>query len=114
MVEAGQRGGELLLVVLCGLLTAVCSLLLQGAGSRCPGFSSCSTRAQELWCLGLVAPLRVGAGIEPMSPALALVPSTTRPGKSPGNLILTYLCRAGGSVVKNMPANAGDMVRSLG
>ena len=111
----GQRGGELLLVVLCGLLTAVCSLWLWSTGSRRLGFSSCSTRAQEVWCLGVVAPLLVGAGIESVSPAWAGGPSIIRPpGKSPGNLILTYLCRAGGSVVKNQPANAGDTVRSLG
>ena len=36
-------------------------LLLQSMGSRCAGFSSCSTRAQELWRTGLAAPRHVGS-----------------------------------------------------
>ena len=42
-------------------LVAVCRelLLLQNMGSRYPGFSSCSTRAQQLWHTGLVAPWHV-------------------------------------------------------
>ena len=48
-------------------------LLLQSTGSRCVGFSSCGTwaqqlwptgsraRAQQLWCTGLVAPWYVGS-----------------------------------------------------
>ena len=48
-------------------------LLLQSTGSRCMGFSSCSTRAQQLWlagsrvqaqqlwCTGLGAPWHVGS-----------------------------------------------------
>ena len=48
-------------------------LLLQTTGSRHPGFSSCGTRAQQLWlmgsrvhaqqlwCIGLVAPRHVGS-----------------------------------------------------
>ena len=34
-------------------------LLLQSTGSRHTGFSSCSMRAQQLWCMGLVAPQHV-------------------------------------------------------
>ena len=33
--------------------------LLQSTGSRCTGFSSFSTQAQLLWCLGLVVPWHV-------------------------------------------------------
>ena len=36
-------------------------LLLQSTGSRCAGFSSCGTRAQQLWLTGLVAPWHVGS-----------------------------------------------------
>ena len=36
-------------------------LLLRSMGSRHVGFSSCSTRAQQLWLTGLVAPRHVGA-----------------------------------------------------
>ena len=36
-------------------------LLLWSIGSRCMGFSSCGTRAQQLWCMGLVAPRHVGS-----------------------------------------------------
>ena len=35
--------------------------LLQSTGSRRKGFSSCSTRAQQLWHTGLVAPQHVGS-----------------------------------------------------
>ena len=48
--------------------------LLWIVGSRCVGFSHCSTWAQEFWCMGLVAPWQGAAsrpGIELMSPALA-------------------------------------------
>ena len=40
---------------LCGARASHCSDLLQSTGSRCMGFSSCSTQAQYLWCMGLVA-----------------------------------------------------------
>ena len=36
-------------------------LLLRSTGSRCAGFSSCGTRAQQLWLTGLVAPRHVGS-----------------------------------------------------
>ena len=36
-------------------------LLLWSTGSRCAGFSSCGTWAQQLWCMGLVAPRHVGS-----------------------------------------------------
>ena len=36
-------------------------LLLQSTGSRRTGFSSCSTQAQQLWCMGFVAPRHVGS-----------------------------------------------------
>ena len=36
-------------------------LLLQSTGPRCMGFSSCGTRAQQLWRTGLVAPQHVGS-----------------------------------------------------
>ena len=36
-------------------------LLLRSMGSRCTGFSSCGTRAQQLWCMGLVALQHVGS-----------------------------------------------------
>ena len=36
-------------------------LLLWSVGSRCARFSSCSTRAQQLLCTGLVAPWHVGS-----------------------------------------------------
>ena len=36
-------------------------LLLQSTGSRRTGFSSCGTRAQQLWLAGLVAPRHVGS-----------------------------------------------------
>ena len=55
--------GELVLlifVVLCGLLLSWL-LLLWRMGSRCTGFSSCSTWAQQLWCEDLVAPQNVGS-----------------------------------------------------
>ena len=41
----------LLFVTVCGLLTAVASLL-RSTGSRQAGFSSCSMRAQQLWLTG--------------------------------------------------------------
>ena len=54
--------------------------------SRCTGFRSCSTWAQELWRLGLVAPHHVGLhrpGIQPTSPSLAGgFLFTESPGKS--------------------------------
>lgn len=57
VVETGAAGGKLTLAVLCGRLTAACSLWVRAPKLRCLGFSSYSARAQELWCLGLVAPL---------------------------------------------------------
>ena len=36
-------------------------LLLQSTGSRCMGFSSCGTQAQQLWLMGLVTPWHVGS-----------------------------------------------------
>ena len=36
-------------------------LLLWSMGSRCTGFSSCGTRAQQLWCTGLAALWHVGS-----------------------------------------------------
>ena len=36
-------------------------LSLRSMGSRRVGFISCSTRAQQLWCTGLVAPRHVGS-----------------------------------------------------
>ena len=36
-------------------------LLLQSTGSRCVGFSSCGTGAQQLWHMGLVALQHVGS-----------------------------------------------------
>ena len=36
-------------------------LLLWSTGSRCAGFSSCGTWAQQLWCVGLVALWHVGS-----------------------------------------------------
>ena len=36
-------------------------LSLQSTGSRCMGFTSCSTRAQYLWHTGLVALRHVGS-----------------------------------------------------
>ena len=36
-------------------------LLLWSTGSRCAGFSSCGTHAQQLWCMGLGAPWQVGS-----------------------------------------------------
>ena len=73
-------------------------LLLQSTGSRCAGFSSCGTQAQQLWLAGsreqarqlwrtgLVAPSMwdlPGPGLEPMSLALAGGFLTTAPpGKS--------------------------------
>ena len=44
----------------CGLLTAVAPLL-RSMGSKQPGFSGRSTRAQRLWAAGLVAPWCVGS-----------------------------------------------------
>ena len=56
----------------CAGFSLGCLLLLQSTGSRCAGFSSCGTRAQQLWLVGsraqaqqlwrtgLVAPLHVG------------------------------------------------------
>ena len=49
-------------------------LLWQSTGSRHLSFNSCSTQAQQLWYMGLVAPTHVESsrpGIEPVSPALA-------------------------------------------
>ena len=73
-------------------------LLLWNRGSRHVGFSSCGTRAQQLWPAGsrawaqqlwhtgLVAPWHVDLprpGIEPMSPALTgRFLTTAQPGKS--------------------------------
>ena len=62
-------------------------LLLQSTGSRPTGFSSCSTRAQQLWHTGLVVPHGVRdlprPGLEPVSPALAGgFLTTVPPGKS--------------------------------
>ena len=54
-----QRVG-LLLVVVCRLLIAVASLLLQSTGSGCAGFSACSMRPQQLRLMGLVASWHVG------------------------------------------------------
>ena len=36
-------------------------LLLQSKGSRYAGFSNCGAQAQQLWCMGLVAPRHVGS-----------------------------------------------------
>ena len=36
-------------------------LLFQSMGSRCTGFSTCGTRAQQLWCTGLAALRHVGS-----------------------------------------------------
>ena len=36
-------------------------LLLRSTGSRCVGFSSCGTWAQQLWLMGLAAPRPVGS-----------------------------------------------------
>ena len=44
-----KRG--LLFIAVCGLLIAVASLL-RSTGSRCAGFSSCGTWAQQLWLAG--------------------------------------------------------------
>ena len=61
-------------------------LLLRSTGSRCTGFSSCGTWAQQLWCTGLVFRGMWDLprpGIEPVSPALAGGFLTTAPpGKS--------------------------------
>ena len=61
-------------------------LLLQSTGSRCLGFSTCGTRAQQLWLGGLITPRHVGSsrpGLEPISPALAgRFLTTAPPGKS--------------------------------
>ena len=71
------------LVVAHGLLIVVVSLAVE---HRLMGFSSCSTTAQWLWFMGLVAPGMwdlPGPGIEPMSPALAgRFLNTVPPGKS--------------------------------
>ena len=77
-------------------------LLLQSSGSRHTGFSSCGTRAQQLWVAGsrvqaqqlwhmaLVTPRHVGSSwtrAPTMSPALAGGFLTTAPpGKSSGSL----------------------------
>ena len=56
---AESRGGCSLVAVRRFLMQWL--LLLQSMGSRHVGFSSCSARAQYLWCTGLVAPLHVGS-----------------------------------------------------
>ena len=45
-------------IAVLGLLVAVASLVLE-QGSRGAGFSSCSMWAQQLWCVGFVAPSQV-------------------------------------------------------
>ena len=67
------------LVVVCGLLTAVASLL-QSMDSR--------AQAQQLWYTGLVSPLHVGSSwirdwIKPMSPELAGKSFTAEPPARP-------------------------------
>ena len=85
-------------------------LLLRSTGSRCAGFSSCGTQAQQLWpvgsraqaqylwCTGLVVPWHVES---PRTMARTLVPfigrqilnhCTTR--KAPGNLFLNFSASA--------------------
>ena len=78
-------------------------LLLRSTGSRCVGFSSCSTQAQQLWLVGSRARLSScgtrayllcgiwdlpGAGIEPMPPALAGGFLTTAPPGKPLYILL--------------------------
>ena len=43
--------------------TVVCWLLPRSIGSRCEGFSSCTTEAPQLWCLGLGAPRHVDSSL---------------------------------------------------
>ena len=66
-------------------------LLLWSTGFRCVGFRSCGMWAQQLWCMGLVAPWLVGSSrtrLEPISPALASGFSTTAPPGKPALLVL--------------------------
>ena len=55
--------GELVGATFCCLVWTSLSwlLLLWRMGSRCMGFSSCSTWAQQLWCKDLAAPQNVGS-----------------------------------------------------
>ena len=83
-------------------------LLLQSVGSR--------AGLQQLRLMGLVAPWNLpGPGIASMTPSLAhrfLI--TGPPGKSFLRLKYIYYWLPGGSVVKNLLANAGDMGLILG
>ena len=45
----------------CTGFSLLCLLLLWSLGSRCAGFSSCGSQAQQLWLTGLVAPQHVGS-----------------------------------------------------
>ena len=83
--SCGERG--LLFIAMCGLLIAVASLVAEHTGSRCAGFSSCGTRAQQLWLvdsraqaqqlwhMGLVVPRHVGSS---QTRAQTCVPCTGR------------------------------------
>ena len=44
-----EASGSYSLVVVCGLLTVVASLVAEHGSQGCTGFSSCGTRAQQLW-----------------------------------------------------------------
>ena len=58
--SCGERG--LIFVAVRGLLIAVASLCCRAwTGSRCMGFSTCGTQAQQLWVTGLVASWHVGS-----------------------------------------------------
>ena len=57
--SCGERG-LLFGAVVRGLLIVMASLVMEH-GLQAPGLSSCSTRAQQLWRTGLVAPWHVGS-----------------------------------------------------
>ena len=86
----GREGHSLLL---CAALSLRCPLLLRSMGSRRTGFSSCGARAPERRlssCSARAQSLRgmwdlPGAGLEPMSPALAGRFSTTVPPGKPNS-----------------------------
>ena len=80
--------------------------LLRSTGSRCAGFSNCSTQAQQLqlmgsraqaqqpWCTGPAARGMwdpPGPGLEPATPALAGGPSTTAPPGKPSWLFFNQI-----------------------
>ena len=99
----------------------LCLTLWDPTDHNLPGSSVMEFPRQKYWS-GLPFPLPgdlPDPGIEPLSPALAGRFFTTEPPGKP--LLIQDLCSAvviagfpGGSVVKNLPANAGDRGSSSG